>query len=319
MNTTQTAGDLTALLKDAPTNWGRWGDNDEVGCLNLLDTGQVLRGAQAIRQGRVVTLQQLIGDAADELMHPSRDPAQHTITQDRQSYRNGSAVPFPGGLQFADDTLSMHLQGTTHVDGLGHAWFDDTIYNGRSADTTVGGMQHAGALPLAERGIVGHGVLIDIAAHRGKETLEPGETFDHHDIVECAGAQGISLTPRDILVIRTGWPRYCTQAGPDVLTDLNEPGLLYSPELVEWFRSMEIPVLVTDTIANEATRTPGGSQFALHGALMRNLGVVFTELAALEELAMDCARDSQYTFLYAASPLKITAATGSPVNPLAIK
>jgi kynurenine formamidase len=319
MDTARETVGLAALLKDAPTNWGRWGDDDELGGLNLLDAQQVLRGAQAVRQGRVVTLQRRIGDAVDELMHPSRKPAQHTITQDRQSYRNGSAETFPGGLQFADDTLTMYLQSTTHVDGLGHAWFDDTIYNGRCADTTIGGMRHAGALPLAERGIVGHGVLIDIAAHRGKDTLEPGEVLDHHDILDCAESQGIALAPRDILVIRTGWPRYCAQAGPDVLTDLNEPGLCYSPELVDWFQSMEIPVLVTDTIGNEATHAPGGSVFALHAALMRNLGVVFTELAALEELAADCARDGQYTFLYAASPLKVTAATGAPVNPLAIK
>jgi kynurenine formamidase len=319
MTTANRAGDLAALLKDSPTNWGRWGDNDEVGGLNLLDAGQVLRGARAVRQGRVVTLQRRLGDTADELMHPSREPAQHTITQDWQSYQDGSAETFPGGLQFADDTLTMHLQATTHVDGLGHAWFGDTIYNGRSADTTTGGMRYAGALPLAERGIVGHGVLLDIPAYRGKDMLEPGEALDHSDLLDCARTQGIDLAPRDILVIRTGWPRYCAQAGPDVLTDLNEPGLLYSPELVDWFRSMEIPVLVTDTIANEATHAPDGSVFALHGALMRNLGVIFTELAALEDLAMDCAGDGQYSFLYAASPLKVTAATGAPVNPLAIK
>ena len=57
----------------------------------------------------------------------------------------------------------------------------------------------------------------------------------------------------------------------------------------------------------------------LHNALMRNLGVTLTEIAWLDDLAADCAADKQYTFLYAAAPLKIVNGTGAPVNPIAIK
>ena len=52
---------------------------------------------------------------------------------------------------------------------------------------------------------------------------------------------------------------------------------------------------------------------------MRNLGVTLTEICDLEELAASCAEDGQYTFLYAAAPLKVNQASGAPVNPLAIK
>jgi len=83
---------------------------------------------------------------------------------------------------------------------------------------------------------------------------------------------------------------------------------------------MEIPNLVTDTIANEVTTDPeNGVALVLHNALMRNLGVVFTEICDLEKLAADCASDGQYTFLYVAAPLKVAKASGSPVNPVAIK
>jgi hypothetical protein len=34
--TPKTAPALSELLKDAPTNWGKWGDQDEVGALNYL-------------------------------------------------------------------------------------------------------------------------------------------------------------------------------------------------------------------------------------------------------------------------------------------
>jgi len=57
----------------------------------------------------------------------------------------------------------------------------------------------------------------------------------------------------------------------------------------------------------------------LHNALMRNLGVTFTEIAQLDPLAADCANDKQYSFLYAAAPLKVVGGTGAPVNPLVVK
>lgn len=89
---------------------------------------------------------------------------------------------------------------------------------------------------------------------------------------------------------------------------------------MRWFQEMEIPSLVTDTLANEVTTDPvSGVRLPLHNALMRNLGVTFAEIIALDELAADCAEDGQYTFLYTAAPLKIVEATGAPVNPVVIK
>ena len=51
-------------------------------------------------------------------------------------------------------------------------------------------------MPIAERGIVGRGVLLDIARFRGKPSLERAETFDHRDLMECARAQGVEILPR---------------------------------------------------------------------------------------------------------------------------
>jgi kynurenine formamidase len=83
---------------------------------------------------------------------------------------------------------------------------------------------------------------------------------------------------------------------------------------------MEIPNLVTDTIANEITTDPNnGVALVLHNALMRNLGVTFSEIADFEALAADCADDGQYDGLYVAAPLKVAKGSGSPVNPVVIK
>ncbi|KOV84601.1 cyclase family protein [Nocardia sp. NRRL S-836] len=312
--------DLKNLLAGSPTNWARWGEADEVGCLNYLDQNAVLRGIRTVRQGKVFTLQATMCDPDGDPMWPARRQPQRANVQDKSTYREGASQPFQGGLEYADDTIFMHLQGTTHYDGLGHAWYDDTTWNGHHADTTIGSMTRGGVLPIAERGVAGRGVLLDMARHRGKPWLDADETFDHEDLVACAQQQGVALEPGDILLIRTGSMRRYRHDPKAYADKLNEPGLTYRPGIVEWFDTMQVPNLITDTIANEVLDDPAvPAKLPLHAALMRNLGVVFTELAWLEDLAHDCDLDRQYSFCYIAAPLKVVGATGAPANPVAIK
>ena len=320
-DSTPTAPALTELLKDAPTNWGKWGDDDEVGSLNYLGPEQVLAAVQLVSAGKVFTLQRLIGDPKGDPVWPGRTPAVRTQVLDESDWdEGGKGAAFPGGLHYADDKIDAYLQGSTQYDALGHLWYDGKIWNGYDARTTVGGLEKASAQPIAERGIVGRAVLLDMARFRGKDTLDKGETFTHEDLQQCAAAQGVELRKRDILVIRTNFLQLFHEQGDAFYEGFNEPGLVYSPELVQWFQDMEIPNPVTDTIANEVTFDPNnGVALVLHNALMRNLGVTLTEIADLELLAADCAEDGQYDFLYVAAPLKVAKGSGSPVNPVAIK
>jgi len=311
---------MDELLKDAPTNWGKWGPDDEVGALNYLTAEEVLRGVRHIRQGSVFTLQRLIGDPKGDPVWPGRKPAVRTMILDEASWDADDAPQFPGGLHYADDKIDAFLQGSTQYDALGHVWYGGQIWNGYDARTTVGGLDKASVAPIAERGVAGRGILLDMARYRGKDNLDKAETFTHEDLMACAKAQGTEIEKRDILIIRTNFLKLFFEQGDAFYEGFCEPGLTYSPELVSWFQEMEIPNLVTDTIANEVTMDPSnGTALPLHCALMRNLGVTLTEICDLEKLAADCAADGQYTFLYAAAPLKVNQASGSPVNPLAIK
>jgi kynurenine formamidase len=311
---------MDEVLKEAPKNWGKWGEEDEVGALNYLTTEEVFRGVRHIKSGTVFTLQRLIGDPKGDPVWPGRAPAEKTMILDESSWDGDGAPQFPGGLHYADDKISAFLQGSTQYDALGHVWYGGQLWNGYDARTTVGGLDKASVAPIAERGIVGRGILLDIARFRGKENLDKAETFTHEDLAACAEAQGVKIEKRDILVIRTNFLKLFFDQGEKFYEGFCEPGLVYSPELVQWFADMEIPNLVTDTIANEVTYDPNnGTALPLHCALMRNLGVTLTEICDLEKLADSCAEDKQYTFLYAAAPLKVHQASGSPVNPLAIK
>jgi len=316
----KTAPELTDLLKDSPSNWGKWGADDEVGALNYLGPEQVLSAAALIRTGKTFTLQRLIGDPKGDPVWPSRTPAERTQVLDESNWDGGDGPAFPGGLHYADDKISAFLQGSTQYDALGHVWYGGKIWNGFDARTTIGGLQKASVEPIAQRGVVGRGLLLDMARFRGKDSLDAAETFTHEDLLACAKAQGTEISKRDILVIRTNYLQQFFDKGDAFYENFCEPGLVYSPELVQWFQDMEIPNLVTDTIANEVTFDPNnGVALTLHNALMRNLGVTLTEIADLELLAQDCADDQVYEFLYVAAPLKVALGSGSPVNPMAIK
>ena len=312
---------LGDLLKDAPSNWGKWGSDDEVGALNYLGPEQVLAAVGLVKAGKVFTLQRLIGDPKGDPVWPGRTPAERTQILDESDWdEGGKGAAFPGGLHYADDKINAFLQGSTQYDALGHVWFGGKIWNGYDARTTVGGLDKASVQPIAERGIVGRAVLLDMARFRGKENLDKAETYSHEDLMACAEAQGTPIQKRDILIIRTNFLRLFHEQGDAFYEGFNEPGLVYSPELVQWFQDMEIPNLVTDTIANEVTFDPNnGVALVLHNALMRNLGVTLTEITDLEQLAADCAEDGRYAFLYVAAPLKVSKGSGSPVNPVVIK
>ncbi len=313
---------LADLLKDSPKNWGKWGEADEVGGLNYLGAEQVMAGIHTVRSGRIFTLQTPMCAPDGDPIWPGRPRPQRFNTIDEGFFWAGKVPHSGGGPKGCDDVIVCALQGSTQYDALGHAWLENEIYNGFDSRTTVGSMTRASILPIAEKGIAGRAVVLDIARLRGKDSLERGDTFTHEDLLGAAERQGCTIQKRDILLVRTGWVGLFFKNRDAFYSAAGwlEPGLTYSEELVKWFQEMEIPNLVTDTLANEVTVDPDtGIALPLHVALMSNLGVVFTEIASLDALAEDCAEDGQYEVFYTAAPLKVYGAAGSPVNPLVIK
>ena len=74
----------------------------------------------------------------------------------------------------------------TQYDALGHVWYGGQLWNGYDARSTVGGLARASVAPIAERGIVGRGILLDMARFRGQDNLDKAETFTHEDLAACA-------------------------------------------------------------------------------------------------------------------------------------
>lgn len=315
--------DMAELLKDLPKNWGRWGANDEIGCLNFLTNEEVLRGVRAVKSGKVFMLGIPVARPAGDPTHPLRSQPIHTLTHDEGSYISGRDKPFPGGLKYSDDVITMFPQSTTQYDALGHAWYGDQLYNGYDSKTTIGGLQKCSIEPIGEHGVIGRGILIDAARYKGKKHLDQGEGVTLDDLLGAAKKQGVTIEKHDIVVLHTGWLNRYYEEGVNAFFPegkFDEPGLEFSPELVRWFHEMEIVSISADNVGCEqGINKQTGAMAILHGALLRNLGVIFNEIVWLKDLAADCDKDKQYTFLFAGAPLKLVYGCGSSVNPIAIK
>jgi kynurenine formamidase len=143
--------------------------------------------------------------------------------------------------------------------------------------------------------------------------------------METAESQGTEIRERDLLLIRTGSIER-TRDSTAEWAPLNEPGIVYSEKLVDWFADMDIPYVGADNLAvekvSQTLEVDGGEEtivIPLHGALLRNLGVYLNEILYLEELADACADDGIYEFLFTAAPLNVERGSGAPINPVVLK
>jgi hypothetical protein len=312
------------LGSDTPKNWGKWGPDDEVGALNYLDAKEVLRGAQHIRTGDVFTLQIQMGrsDGPGDPLWPGRRAMEKKMELDESTWDGDGAPQFPGGLHYADDTAVLFLQGSTQYDALGHVWYDGQLWNGYDARSTVGTMDKASVLPIAEKGIVGRGVLIDMARHRGKDWLEKGETFDHTDLEAAASAQGVTIEPHDILCIRTGFLKYWYELNDkeSFYDGFNEPG----PHVLARARRV-VPAARGPQPRHRHDRQRGHLRAGLRcgPAAALRADAQPRGHAHRDRLVRGAGRrlreDGRWTFLYAAAPLKVVGGSGAPVNPIAIR
>jgi kynurenine formamidase len=292
-------------------NWGRWGDDDERGTLNLITPDKLTAAAALVRKGAIFDLGIPFGVDGPQPGGGRINPV-HLMSQ------TGDTQVFPGGFRYADDYIFMPLQGASQWDSLAHVYYDDTLYNGFPAKgVTVVGAEHCSIDKIA-KGVAGRGVLLDITRVRGVEWLGVGDVITPADFEAAEKAQGVTVGSGDILLFRTGWRRFFLQNGSAAEFMAGEPGL--GQECCEWLHEREVAAVCSDNWAIEVL--PGQVDdvvFNVHMVLIRDMGMTLGEILDFEELAADCVADGVWEFLFCAPPLKVSNAVGSPINPLAMK
>jgi kynurenine formamidase len=284
--------------------WGRWGNEDERGALNLAGREEAKRAASLVRTGEVISLAQPLSPKTPVPGH--RAPMQHFMGRDGGDYAAGAKRP--GGFQFAEDTLVLPLHFGTHIDALCHAWHDDQLYNGfpSAGIRSTTGSAHCAIDKLGP--IVARGVLLDVCALVGAP-LPLGKAVTREMLEAAQDRAQVSVQAGDVVLVRTGWLE-AMLASPNYYD--GEPGLDIGAAL--WLAERGVAVVGADNFAIEAIPFPMGQVFPVHQCLLREYGMPLIEGLAVAPLADAGASE----FLFVATPLPIAGGTASPIAPIAI-
>jgi kynurenine formamidase len=293
-------GDPKVTLKDINAaaerlkNWGRWGAEDEIGTLNNISPQDIVNAARLIRKGKVFSLALNFDSSGPQNgQWGGRFNPIHTMLATGTDAVSGRQESI--GLRYADDIVTMPLQCGTQWDALGHIFFGEQMWNGYDARLVDSNGAHKNGIEKTKDKMVGRGVLLDVARHKGVESLQ------------------------DFVIVRTGHMERCLSAGEwGGYAGGNAPGLRF--ETADWIRRADIAAICADTWGCEVR--PNESDVASqpwHWIVIPMIGISMGEIFYLKELAADCANDHVYEFFFCAPPLPITRAVGSPVNPIAIK
>lgn len=294
------------------SNWGRWGTEDERGTLNYVGPKHVVDAARLIRRGDIFDL-----GIAIEANGPSGLPGR-TNPIHLMSEAGGAEQDYPGGIRWSDDYIFMPTHAATQWDAFSHVWYDDQLYNGHPASSVTERGARKCAIDKLAKGVVGRGVLLDLARFFDVEWLEGGYVITPDDFENAMAHQGVELRSGDVLLFRTGWRKKFLTERSAIEWMASEPGI--GVGAAEWIHAREISALCSDNWGIEVIPNEDPDFVnPVHCLLLRDIGVPLGEIFDLEELAEDCASDGVYEFFFSAPPLKITGGVGSPINPLAIK
>ena len=293
------------------SNWGRWGDDDELGTLNHLSPEKTRAAAALVQDGVTITCSRPIDYSAGE--HSPRPP-QHFMVASGEGYRPGDGGP---DKQVAMDYFGLifHGHSVTHLDSPAHFFWDGRMYNGHLSTlvtTREGALKES--IDIAHRGIVSRGLLVDVPMLRGVEWIEPGDGVTVADIEAAEEQCGFKIEPGDVLLMRTGQYKKILRDGPLPPTSSSGP----LPEILPLLHERGVAVSGSDT-GNDVQPT-GYERFEnpVHQVGIVALGLWILDNANLEELSAACRQRNRWEFLINILPLRIPNGTGSPCNPVAV-
>lgn len=306
---------------DKYSNWGRWGEDDELGAVNHVGPEEVVAAARLVRSGKVISMA-LPYDLNGPQTGSFRANPLNMMTATGTDYMAGAQQVLPGGFGdskgfgFSDDVVVMPNQSGTQWDGLAHIFWRGQMYNGFDAGlVTSKGAARCGIEVLNEDFVM-RGVLLDVARYKDVESLEPGYAITAEELDATAEAQGVEVRKGDLIIIRTGM----LEARRDNWGDYNggpAPGL--SLHTAPWLHERSIAALATDTWGCEVLPNEIDLFQPLHVVALVHMGIAFGEIWDLEAIGDDCADDGIYEFMFSGAPIPITGAAGAPLNALAIK
>lgn len=295
------------------SNWGRWGDDDEIGTLNFVTPQKRVQAGQLVKTGKIFDLGMPFDKDGPFLPGGFRINPVHVMT-----FLPSDTAGVPDGMISADDMIVMGLQAATQWDSLAHVGYGGRFYNNvpASAVNNFMGATKNSFSKSVER-LISRGVLLDIARLKGVERLEPSYEITAADLSAAEERQGVRVESGDILMIRTGWYQYFLEGDRVGFNGAEAgPGL----DTCRWLYEREVAALALDNWACEVYPCPiEGAIIPFHQVTIRDMGLLLGEMFNFEGLAADCEQDGVWESMFCAPGLKVTGGVGSPITPMALK
>ena len=304
---TPTSDELARMAVEL-RNWGRWGEEDERGALNLITDEKRAQAAGLVAEGRSVSCARPLPVApAPENPTPV---AHHMIS-------GGDAVSAKSRFGISRDyfAIAPHGMATTHLDALCHIFYEGKMYNGfDKSEVRTDGAKRNRIMSGAD-GIVSRGVLLDIPSLRDAEFLEPGERVTVAELEGAETRQGVRVEAGDILLVRTGRDRRKESRGAGAPMD-GLAGL--DAGCLPWVRQRDVALIGCDGVTDAMPSGIEGWPMPFHQVAIPAMGIHLIDNMYLERLLAACVERDRWEFLFALAPLRLEGGTASPLNPLAI-
>ena len=303
-----TQADIERLMEEL-SNWGRWGDDDQLGTANLITPEKRLEALALATEGISVSLAHpLIIEQAVDVPFPFERAILRLPDPDEEP-------AFRGGVSDRYE-ISYHGYSHSHIDALCHILYKGKMYNGYSQDTVTGEGCTRSSIFNLRGGIVTRGIVFDIPRLKGVPYLEPGTpiyTEDLEAFEEMAGLR-VRAGDADLHPHRTlGASRRSSDPGT---VSQNAAGLHGST--MPWVRSRDISFIGSDAALDVVPSQVEGVDLPVHTLTIVAMGLDIFDNQDLEAVAETAADLGRWEFLLVAGPLAVETGTGSPINALAI-
>jgi kynurenine formamidase len=280
----------------------KWGAGDQRGSGNLMNAASVLRAAKLIRTGESIELGHVLNAAMP--INPGRrfEMLTKRTNMNPESNRRGSNEEL---------VISEIGQVGTQFDGFSHQTIGDSMYNCFKVEdlaTRAGfnklGIENVGFLMT-------RGVLIDIAALKGVDTLADNYEITVADLEAALKRENLKLDAADAVIVNTGWGKLWDK-DPARYTRGN-PGI--GVAAAEWIARQNPMLVGADSPPVEISPNPD----KLVNQPVHQIMLVVNGIHLLENLKLDeLAAKRVYEFALMLEPLKLQGATGSTVAPVAV-
>jgi len=325
------------LRRPEGSNWGDFGEDDQIGRMNLVTPERRMAAIGEVREGLAFALG-LPLDHPRQQVFAGRNPPVLSPTFSADGRVMYGWMPAGGPTDVVnDDQVLLGLQFSTQWDGLSHygACFDAdgdgaaeaVFYNGYRMDThfTMPGDGQApaalalGIEQLAKTCVQGRGVLVDL-----RDAGEGAYAAVGYDaLMRALKTQNAEVGAGDFLCIYTGYADLLLRDGADVdaAALAGCPGLDGSDRaLLDWIERSGLAAICADNSMVEKIagidRCAGQPMMPLHRHCLVHLGIHLGEFWYFAELSKALAQRGRSRFLLTAPPLNLPGAVGSPVTPV---